>query len=58
MKSSRFKLLVLLLALSLVVTVFSNMAPLTAQAEEADEIPEADAGEEPAEEPAEDAKPE
>lgn len=34
MKSSRFKLLVLLLALSLVVTVFSNMAPLTAQAEE------------------------
>ena len=40
MKSSRFKLLVLLLALSLVVTVFSNMAPLTAQAEEADEIRE------------------
>ena len=40
MKSFRFQFLVLLLALALVVTAFSNMAPLTAQAKEADEIRE------------------
>lgn len=40
MKGFRLKILALLMALTLVVTAFSNMAPLTAQAKEADEIRE------------------